>query len=686
MPELPLNSVLTIAWIPVYLFLAFYYFVFYIRDRIETRHLLFAFLCLSLAHYSLGAAGLYASIDFKSALFWQRFQVIGAIFGFPSIALFIMSSSGFSLRKAHYLGFYLFSVMMAIGDLCTNWIFTTQPMIRNIHVFGWTVKYLDAKPGWLGSLLFFYGLLLIVHSTIFAFISVRRKNTGSMVVFIAMVFLGSCALNDILVASGIYAFLYLTEHGFVVFAFAVAYSLQDQYITAQKERRHERRRLHALNDIMGALNRTNSLDEALESVKNVLSDNLNFEWLGLFLLVKDVHRFEVAGLCGTITSLAVGQELEIDKISFANVLSTRKGGSKGWRSVDISGRLVAKWLSGELAAAGMDATMVLPLRMGNEPVGLLVAAGKEKISYTTEQMALLAHVSEDLAMAVVKLKLIRDLEQRTRELEAANLELKSLDAMKSELLANVSHELKTPLVSIRGYTEMILSGKLGPITSGHEKGLKSCLRNASRLLRMIQDLLDYARLKDGRIIIEKTRLDLRNVLAECIEAAMPRAESLGIEMRKNIDAHGPLWTMGDRGRLIQVFDNLIGNAMKFNVKGGYVLITADYDASLLQKQDEKPGIEGSGISPDEEGRRFIKVTVQDSGVGIPAEQIHLVFDRFYRVRGSSSSGAGGAGIGLAIVKELVSLHDGTVRVESLLGKGTSFMVFLPSIDLQVKKG
>jgi PAS domain S-box-containing protein len=238
-------------------------------------------------------------------------------------------------------------------------------------------------------------------------------------------------------------------------------------------------------------------------------------------------------------------------------------------------------------------------------------------------------------------------------LKAKNEERASLDRLKSQLLANVSHELRTPLVSIKGYNELLLRGALGPLTPRQKRGLEIAGANTERLIELIETLLDFSRREEGRLELRTTRLDLRQAVEDAVQALAERIASRDLKLRLELGAK-PLHVVGDRTRLAQVFRALLGNAEKFSEgAGGEILISAD------------PSTE------------WVAVAITDRGIGIPKEAHSRIFDRFYQVDASSTRRFGGAGLGLALAKELVTLHGGTILVESAEGRGSTFTVRLP---------
>ncbi|HKY31236.1 MAG TPA: ATP-binding protein [Candidatus Polarisedimenticolia bacterium] len=243
------------------------------------------------------------------------------------------------------------------------------------------------------------------------------------------------------------------------------------------------------------------------------------------------------------------------------------------------------------------------------------------------------------------------LERRMAELHRLNKDLKALDEMKSNLLANVSHELQTPLVSIKGFTEMILKGRLGGVTPEQERGLQVALRNVNRLIALIDNLLSFARSESSFPALKLEIFPLGPLVAEALELLAEKAAARGISLRSSLPP-GDLAIRADRDKILQVLLNLVTNAVKYNRDGGEVVVTA-------------------------EGRRgAARVEVRDTGVGIGREDLERIFERHYQADNAPGPREG-AGIGLAIAKNLLRLHGCMIRADSELGKGSVFSFTLP---------
>ena len=228
--------------------------------------------------------------------------------------------------------------------------------------------------------------------------------------------------------------------------------------------------------------------------------------------------------------------------------------------------------------------------------------------------------------------------------------IQQVEKMRQELLANVSHELRTPLTSIRGFIQAILEGVVPE--GDQEKYLKIAREEVDRLTRLVQDLLDLARIKSGSISLNKEPLDIGEL------AIKVATEFRLIAAAKNItvETDDGLVISGDRDRIRQVMINLLSNAVKYTEQNGQIQINVRRES----------------------GRAVLKV--RDNGAGIPETELEHIFDKFHRVDKSRDAATGGTGLGLAIVKELVELHNGSAAAWSAPGKGTEITIELPLVE------
>ncbi len=231
---------------------------------------------------------------------------------------------------------------------------------------------------------------------------------------------------------------------------------------------------------------------------------------------------------------------------------------------------------------------------------------------------------------------------------------KELERMKSNFLSVVSHELRTPLHSIKGFVEIILMGKTGPVTELQEDFLRTVRTQTTVLQRMIDDLLEFSRMEAGRVKLHLSEVSLSAMTQSVTAKLAPLAEEAGLQLFLDLADDLPEID-GDRMRLEQVLTNLVENAIKFTPAGGKIV-----------------------VSGKQRGDRVL-LTVSDTGIGIPPEEQERVFDRFYQVDGSERRAYRGAGLGLSICRHIVERHNGRIWVESegINGLGSRFHVELP---------
>jgi len=229
-------------------------------------------------------------------------------------------------------------------------------------------------------------------------------------------------------------------------------------------------------------------------------------------------------------------------------------------------------------------------------------------------------------------------------------DIRKLEKIRSDFVANVSHELKTPLTSIKGFIETLLEGALDD-KENNRQFLKIIQDHAQRLDSLVNDLLILSHLESRDILIKKSDFSLKVQVDQIILGFKTHLKEKNIKVENELPAN--LTVKADKNRIDQVFTNLIDNAVKFNKKNGFIKIYShDIDSS-------------------------IKITIEDSGMGIPQKDIPRIFERFYRVDKARSRELGGTGLGLSIVKHIVELHKGSVGVESIEGLGSKFHFVLP---------
>jgi K+-sensing histidine kinase KdpD len=303
------------------------------------------------------------------------------------------------------------------------------------------------------------------------------------------------------------------------------------------------------------------------------------------------------------------------------------------------------WRSAVAAAdGGYNSSATLPLLVEGTAIGVLSFHFTVPVNFDEEYQALLVSVAQHCAQAIDRARLYESAQSARADAEQAN-------RLKDDFLSIVSHELRTPLSSILGWTSILQRPAIDPTVAS--RAVQSIRDNATRQAKLVEDLLDFSRIVAGRLMLDRQKVSVRDLLRGVIEAVVPVAAA----QRINIDyLDAPNVTIdADPRRLEQIFLNLLGNAVKFTPEGGRIDIV---------------------VTP---GEQEVQICVSDSGVGIDPEFLPHVFERFRQGEPSASRTHDGVGLGLSITKQLVEAHGGTISVASEgRGRGTSFLVTLPA--------
>jgi response regulator RpfG family c-di-GMP phosphodiesterase/signal transduction histidine kinase len=241
------------------------------------------------------------------------------------------------------------------------------------------------------------------------------------------------------------------------------------------------------------------------------------------------------------------------------------------------------------------------------------------------------------------------LEGMTAQLQESNIKLRSLDELKTQFFANVNHELRTPLTLMLAPLKAMIEGRMGRLTPALKDTLDTIQRNGYKLLKLINNLLDLSKLEEGKMRLKVKVVDLVEFIPPLLSSVKPLADHKQIRLYYQHPPHSVDLTL-DPDQFEKVLFNLLSNALKFTPKGGKITIYV------------------------EEKDHTVVTTVEDTGIGIPANMLETIFDRFSQVDGSKSRAQEGTGIGLALAREIVLVHKGNIRAESELGRGSRFIV------------
>jgi signal transduction histidine kinase len=305
---------------------------------------------------------------------------------------------------------------------------------------------------------------------------------------------------------------------------------------------------------------------------------------------------------------------------------------------------------------GTKSLIVVPLKTKDRILGSLMVDRMQEHSLTPEDLDLLTTFAHQVAIALDNASAYQQIEELNVGLEAKvqerTKELEQADRLRSQFLSHVSHELKTPMTSIKGFLQNMLDGLTGAVNEKQQRYLSRMLENSDRLIRMIEDLLDRTRIQTGKLELSPAELDLGHCVADVIEQLRPLAQI----KRQHVEAiypSVPLLVWADRDRLFQIIINLVQNAMKFTPEEGRITVTVQQD-----------------------NHRHAGISVRDTGPGIPAEFLDKIFDPFFRIT-QSRTAVKGLGLGLSIVRTLVELHGGTIVARRPPGGGAELYFTLP---------
>jgi signal transduction histidine kinase/ActR/RegA family two-component response regulator len=294
-----------------------------------------------------------------------------------------------------------------------------------------------------------------------------------------------------------------------------------------------------------------------------------------------------------------------------------------------------------LRELGLKSFITVPLVARERTIGALTfSSTQQRREYGPEDVAYAREIAARAALAIENARLYGRAQEVNR--------------VKDEFLATLSHELRTPLTPILGWTHMIRSGRLGAEETA--QGVRVIERNSQSLSRLINDLLDMSSILSGKMRIERAPVELQTLVREAVETVRPQAAARRVAIEVETDGLAPVSVEGDRTRLVQVFWNLLNNAVKFSAEGGRVCVRVG-------------GTDGAA-----------RVEVEDDGAGMAAEFLPHAFERFQQADMATTRAHGGLGLGLALVKSFVEAHGGSVAAESAgEGRGSRFTVRLPAL-------
>jgi signal transduction histidine kinase len=294
---------------------------------------------------------------------------------------------------------------------------------------------------------------------------------------------------------------------------------------------------------------------------------------------------------------------------------------------------------------GNRSILLAPMLWEGRGIGSIWVGRPTVGGFSEKEIALLKTFADQAVIAIQNARLFHEIQEKSHQLESANQH-------KSAFLANMSHELRTPLNAVIGFSEMLAARYFGDLTEKQAEYVNDIHGSGKHLLSLINDILDLSKVEAGRMELELGEFDLRAALDNALTLVRERAQRGGVTLR--LDADAALGSFrGDERKLKQVMLNLLSNAVKFTPRGGTVSVAANQ-------------VDGTA-----------EIAVRDTGAGIAPEDQEAIFEAFRQVGTDVTRKREGTGLGLALTRRFVELHGGTIRVESALGKGSTFTVRLP---------
>ncbi len=394
---------------------------------------------------------------------------------------------------------------------------------------------------------------------------------------------------------------------------------------------------------------TLELGTLLTTAVDLICERFGLDYVAIYLQDEDDRYAELraaTGLEGRIR-LASRHQLKASGASTVGRCLASKQHVLVMARGDVSAGYGASWLP------DTQSEIVLPLITHNKVIGALSAQSKRSGAFSSQDVTGFQIMSDQLANAIENARLYADAQRRAEDLAQAYEQLKELEVLKDQFMQNVSHELRTPLTMIRGYAEYMLDGELGAVDAEQQEALQVILRNSEALSELVADILAMLEISATKTAL--TAISLAETIQDSMASFQIMAAKNGVALNAELpDANGCCLVMARTDHLRRIVDNLLGNALKFTPSGGQVTVRLW------------------------EGDRRVHLEVKDTGIGIPSHLQERIFERFFQVDSSQRRAYGGAGLGLALVKELVETYGGSVSAVSP-GKdqGSTFTISLP---------
>jgi signal transduction histidine kinase len=395
------------------------------------------------------------------------------------------------------------------------------------------------------------------------------------------------------------------------------------------------------------------VEDVVREAAAAIQEHLNADAVWV-LLVSEENKLSrpVAGQYGPLLPETFGESIPPDTLEMLRelyrrgetiVVSDIRGPEADWFPPQIREPLIA---------AGFISQLLIPFGVAETMLGFMTVERLEYRPWTPAEVYTAELVTADIGRAVHHARLY----EREQRLVG---ELGDVNRAKSDFLAAVSHELRTPLTSIVGYLEMLRDGEVGPVPPAQQKMLASINRSAVRLRRLVEDVLTMSKIEARSFKTVLRPVKLADLVMDAAGSARPDAEAKGVTLTAD-RPEGDLMVSGDADQLDRALANLLSNAIKFTPSGGQVWAGA---AAV------------PAVPPFRQP--VAEVTIRDTGIGIPAADQERLFEQFFRASNAVEQAVQGTGIGLTIVRSIVTNHHGTIDLQSREGEGTTVVIRLP---------
>ena len=423
---------------------------------------------------------------------------------------------------------------------------------------------------------------------------------------------------------------------------ALRYAIQRHRV--EESLRDRNRELLILRNISETVLSSLDLSSILDRILQQVMESGTFDFGNIRLLDGSGELLEVVASRGYRDP---EDALRHRKISRSRVGASSVFGDRIFHEPCIEENVQAQKGLRTLRREGAQSFIDVPVRAQNEAFGIIQLASRTPCKFNPEEVNLLVTIGNQVGLAIQKVQLYDETKRQAAELEIAN-------KLQADFNAMIAHDLRSPLMSITGATEVMMDGIFGEVNEEQRKWLGKILANGSSMVELVGDFLDVSKLEAGYVDIHAEATHLGELLERTLDNYLILAQNKNITIRKVVDPSMPP-VHADARRLDQVLGNLISNAIKFTGEGGEIEVAV------------------------RTGETEVTVWVRDNGAGIAADEIEYLFNKYHQASNSRDCGPKGTGLGLVICKMIVKAHGGKIWVESDVGKGSTFYFTLPLV-------